>query len=293
VPTAANVTISGFLMKHAGTQAQGWAIGNNDQLNFTIKNSTLSDAHGGMLNFGGGDLFPKATGNILTRAGNTAIASYNDGHATIQGNTISNSGFGGWDWTCQAGGVKMVFSHNLLMDGNTVTNVNGPGLWCDIQCDSVTIVNNHTADSPGPGIFYEISTNASISGNLIERAGGSAYPGLYISSSSSTDVANNTVRDSYRGIQAYDQDRTDKPGSMNNVFLHDNNVYMNHDGLAMFIGDYGNNSSTTANNRGSNNHFKYPNAENGVPRWQYGLRTDSTLTGFRTTALGQGATYLP
>lgn len=292
VPQADDVTVRGFVMRHAATHGQGWAIGNNDRLRFTLADSELSDTHGSMLSLGGGNTSATYTGNTLTRAGNTAISSYNDGSGTITGNTIFHNGYGGWDWQWQAGGIKTAASHNLTVSRNLIYDNNGPGLWCDIACENVTYADNVIRDHPASGIFFEISTGARITGNRIERTRG--FPAISVSSSGNVEVDNNTVVDSKIGIQAYADNRADaRP--LTNVNIHDNTIVMAEPGISLLADDYGSGEATrsSSNNRGLNNIVRYPSAEvAGQDRFGWGDARYALIADFAKTPLGQGITYL-
>jgi Malectin domain/Right handed beta helix region len=294
LPTADDVTVTGFVMKHAATHGQGWAIGNNDRLRFTLSASQLSDAHGGMISVGGGDTYARIANNLITRAGNLGIGGYRDGHAAIVGNTITGNGFGGWDWEWQAGGLKTAASTNQLVDRNVVFGNNGAGLWCDIGCRDVTYSNNRVYDHAASGILFEISTGAHIFGNAVWRSGLLGFPAISASSSGDADIHDNTVYDSPRGIQAYLDQRPDaRP--VTNVFIHENTIIMTLDrGYSMMIGDFGSGvtSAPTSNNTGRNNNVWFTTAENGGARFGWANRSYSSLVDFWQTPLGQGARYL-
>ena len=188
LPQANDVTVTGFSMRHAGTHGQGWAIGNNDQMRFTLRGNVLTDAHGGMVSFGGGDMYTTIADNVIARAGNTGIGGYNNGHGLISGNQIYGNGYGGWRWEWQAGGIKTAASRNLMVTRNTVHDNNGPGIWCDLGCQDVTYADNVVSDLSASGIFFEVSTGARITGNRVQRSGKGDLPGISISSSGNVEV---------------------------------------------------------------------------------------------------------
>lgn len=291
-----NVTISGMTLKHAGTHGHGWAIGNNDRRNFILQNSFIADAHGSGINVGGGDLSSTLRNNTITRIGCTAVTSYQNGHSVISGNHIYGNGFGGYDWGWQSGGIKMVAASDMLIDNNDVHDNGGPGIWCDIGCSNVTISNNRSYKNVGPQIFYEISVGAKIFGNKVWNGDNSLpWPAIYDSSSADVEIYNNVVAFADRAIQAYEQDRPDKPaqGMLNN-YIHDNTVIMNNDGkLGLMWADYGNGrvTASSSNNRALNNKFWYPNPENQY-RFQWGNTQYNLIANFAQTPGGTGSTYI-
>jgi parallel beta-helix repeat protein len=293
VTNADNVTLTNLRFHHAATAANEHAVGNDNHANFVLTNSTLTDAHGTILSLGGGDMYSKALNNTFMRGGDLAIGGYLSGHALIQGNILTQNGFGGWDWNWQAGGVKMVAASNLTLDTNLAWANNGPGLWCDIGCQGVTISNNKSHDNTAPSIQFEISTGGHIFNNSVWNTP-TGSPGIYISNSGSVEVNNNDVYNSAPGIYVYDDNRSDSPPVTNN-YVHDNFIAMTVDGqFALGFGDYGTGivASPSSNNTGLNNAFWYPDPESGQQRFRYGPSTFSTIVGFSTTAGGAGSTYL-
>ena len=105
--------------------------------------------------------------------------------ATISGNNTANYDQG-WD----AGGLKVTNTANLTVEGNTVKNNNGNGIWADISSSNWTIEDNGVAGNNGNGIMYEISHNATISNNLVVNNQGSA---IYISNSDGVTATGNGV----------------------------------------------------------------------------------------------------
>jgi parallel beta-helix repeat protein len=290
---ADNVTITNFTLRHAASSSQSHAIGNDNHSNFTISNSRLSDAHGTMLSFGGGDTHASAVNNTMTAAGDLAIGAASSGHARIQGNTIANSGYGGWNWQWQAGGIKMVGSSDFTVDSNTVSNNNGPGIWCDIGCHGAVYSNNKVSGNSGPGILFEISDGARVVGNSV-WSNGSQLAGISISNSGDTEIANNTVAWNSIGISVLSAQRSDSQQSTTGNNIHDNSIIMrNSDGHALDWLQYGSGKmfSPDGGNRGGNNHFWYPNGEDGSVRfvWQSGF---GKLSDFAGTPVGKGSDYL-
>jgi parallel beta-helix repeat protein len=187
----------------------------------------------------------------------------------------------------------MVTATNLTMDANTAWGNNGPALWCDINCQGVTISNNKLHDNTAPGIQFEISTGARIFGNSVWNTP-VGRSGIYISNSGGAEVYSNRVYNSAPGVYVYDDYRSDSPAVTNNS-VHDNFVIMTADGqLALGFGDYGTGTvaSPSSNNTGLNNAFWYPVPESGQQRFRYGSSLFSSIGAFSATAGGAGSTYL-
>jgi parallel beta-helix repeat protein len=236
-------------------------------------------------------MYSRIVKNQFIRAGDVAIGAYLSGHALIQGNTLIQNGWGGWDWQWQAGGIKTVGATNLTLDSNTVFGTYGPALWCDIGCQGVVFSNNRIHDNNAPGILFEISNDAKIFGNYVWNTSG--HPGIFISSSGNTEINDNLVYNSTWGIFLYLDNRPDQKPLVNN-FVHDNNIVMAEDEIGLGFGDYGTNQSSdpASNNRGSNNAFWYPRAENGQIRYRYGGTFMASLNAFAATAGGTASRYL-
>ncbi|MBV9173877.1 MAG: right-handed parallel beta-helix repeat-containing protein [Chloroflexi bacterium] len=291
---ADNVTITNFKFRHAATTAQDHAIGNDGHAGFVLSNSNLADVHGTMLGLGGGDVHSSVLNNVLSGAGDLAIGSFNSGHALVQGNTIMNSGYGGWNSDWQTGAIKTVKATSLTVDSNTIHGNHGPGIWCDICCNGATYSNNKVYDNTGAGILFEISSGAYIAGNSV-WASGAKLPGIYISNSDHAEVAHNTLAWNSIGISVLSAKRSDAlaQGTVaNNV--HDNTVVMGDmAGHALEWLQFGSGKvfASDSANQGADNHFWYPGDEDGHVRfvWQQGFQN---LADFRNTPGGRAGDYL-
>ena len=299
VGSADSITWTGWTMRHAATLANGHALGNDDHSRWTLENSALADVHGTMVGVGGQGSFETVANSTLTGAGDLAIAGPMANYAVIQGNTITNSGRGGYDWGWQAGGVKLVAGTGQVVTANTVYGNGGPGLWWDIGSSKATVSGNRVHDNVGPQIHFEISDGASIHDNVVwNTLGNTTNVGIYISSSGNVEVYNNTVYDpnAATGIQAIDDNRGDKPATSGmNINIHDNNIVQQIDGTpGLKWWDYGSGtiSRSASNNHGTNNHFWYAVPESGAPRFEWGPSSFGSLLSFVQTPGGVGSSYL-
>lgn len=114
----------------------------------------------------------------------------------IDSTVFNENNYGLHDTECGAScGVAGVKLNNMV--GYTVKNSifentkgrNAPGLWCDIDCSSGVMVNNIMRNNTGPGIFYEISSNGIIAGNLVYH---NDFANIKVLAST-TKIYNNTV----------------------------------------------------------------------------------------------------
>ncbi|MDQ6672250.1 MAG: right-handed parallel beta-helix repeat-containing protein [Chloroflexota bacterium] len=296
ITQADNVTITNFTFRHAATAGQEHAIGNDGHANWVISNSSLIDAHGSAIGLGGGDVYSSVLNNTITRAGDQGITGYLDGHASIRGNTFSQNGWGGWDLNWGAGAIKTATSNDQTVDGNTIHDNGGPGIWCDIGCRGLTYSNNTVHDNNGPQILFEISTDARIFANAVWSGRDPTWPAIFISSSGRVEVLNNTVASDAVGISVVSAQRPDRPTSgTGGNYVHNNTIVMGRsDGHALEWLEYGVAGlfGPDRDNRGVNNAYWYPNDENGQVRYIWGRSGFSKLADFATTPGDVGGRYL-
>jgi parallel beta-helix repeat protein len=296
---ADNVTIQNFTFWHAANAAQTGAIGNEGHDNWTLQDSKLYYAHGGIVSLGGASSTNTQTRvlrNMIGGSGYEGINGYMNTNTLIQGNTIYNNnlnGFDSADWA--GGGVKIVAFTNVTLDNNLVYNNAGPGLWCDISCNNVVISNNRVRDNNGTGIFFEISSGARVFGNTVWNVPADSAA-IFVASSANAEVSNNVIVNAEQGIRIFEQNRTDKPASgVVNVYVHDNQVIaLNPQAESLSWGDYGNGRVTAAssNNHGVNNSFWYPDMEGESGRFRWGGQRHSDVASFAETDGGTGSTYM-
>ena len=138
-----NVTIQGFSFWHASNAAETGAIGNQDRNGWTLQDSKLYYAHGGIVSIGGAKNPNSRRASCATRSagsGYEGIDGFLNNNTLIQANRIFNNNLSGFDSVNWAGaGIKVVAFSNLVLDQNDVYNNNGPGLWCDIGCQGVVL----------------------------------------------------------------------------------------------------------------------------------------------------------
>ena len=211
-----NVTIQGFKFWHAANAAETGSIGNQSRNGWTLQDSKLYYAHGGIVSLGGAsnpNTQTRVLRNEISGSGYEAINGYLNTNTVIQGNTIYSNNLSGFDSINWAGaGVKVVAFSNLLIDDNTVYNNAGPGVWCDIGCQNVTISNNHIHDNQGAwDILFEISDGGRI---FAMRCGTPprARPPSTCRSSTNVEVHDNVLAWNKLGIAVNSQDRSESPG---------------------------------------------------------------------------------
>jgi Right handed beta helix region len=291
---ADGVTIEGFTMRHAASPAQHGAVGNQDRSGFILQDNILTDTHGAVVSVGGGR-DTKILRNDITRGGQEGINGYKNTSTLIQANRVYANNTEGFKPEWEAGGIKLVAFVDAVLDGNEVFGNHGPGLWCDIDCRSITYSNNRVHGNSGPGIFFEISVGADIFQNTIWGTSTSTWPGILVSSSAQAAVHDNVIAWHPVGIQVLSVDRADRPrsGAVANT-VDRNTILLGQPGaLAIDWANYGSGRlfDAGAGNTGEANQYWFPGDEDNHPRfsWQ-GKRT--RLADFNTTPGGRDGRYL-
>jgi hypothetical protein len=218
---AASTGNTGVLDPSSG--GTGWVLDHND----------ISRNHG----YGTG---PGASGGMTITA-NRVHNNGQDGTGAdagsnlIQGNEVYGNSYAGWSANYDAGN-KFGHAVNLQVIGNYYHDERGPGIWCDINCNNITIANNYVSNS-ATGIMFEISCGASIHDNTVvngnndnSHADGAS---VFISNSRDAEVYANHIYDGQRGIWAWNVNRTEATTTacpehlVRNLNVHDNDVGLN------------------------------------------------------------------
>ena len=133
-------------MNISGNVASGIFVGDN----FTVRNSEISD-------------------NGVTGIGGDEFSG-----AVIQTNNIhGNGGSAAGGVNANGAGIKFTQANgtqNRVYITDNVVNSHNIGIWCDVNCNGITINNNKVNISTSSAIFYEISKNAVIANNTISNS---------------------------------------------------------------------------------------------------------------------------
>src|SRR4029077_13310617 len=105
----------------------------------------------------------------------------------------------------ESGGLKAVESTGVVVTRVQSDHNYGPGIWFDGRANDATVQDSRIHDNSRPGIHFEISTGATITGNRVWGNGwGFASwawgAGILISSSGGAVVSNNLVAWNADGI---------------------------------------------------------------------------------------------
>jgi len=292
------VTIQGFTMKHAASDAQVGALSAGGWSNWTIQNNILSDAHGAVVALSTGNNM-RLLQNDIFRAGQLGVQGGNGSGNLIQGNKIHDNNTDGFLPGWEAGGLKAALLRHSIWDDNEAYDNVGNGLWCDIDCRDITISNNRAyRNTQGAGIAFEISNGAKIFGNSAWSNGSGLGwgwgAGIVVSASANTEVYNNVVAWNQSGISMISQSRPDMPaiGPVNN-YVHDNAILMGAaapESLSLsWLEDWnGPLFAASSNNRGASNTYWYPEPENNSTRFAW-KGPISHLSDSLATPLGSGS----
>jgi hypothetical protein len=104
------------------------------------------------------------------------------------------------------------------------------GVWCDEECNALTVQDSKITDNGKSGIHYEISTGpTAITGNTIQRNGwNDTVPnkraGLLVVDSTNADVYGNTFGDNFQNIGVQVADYKNREPAVSNVSTHDNTM---------------------------------------------------------------------
>lgn len=145
----------------------------------------------------------------------------------IERNEVAYNNYAGYSWWWEAGGAKFCFTTDMVVRGNDVHHNRGPGLWTDIDNLRTTYDGNRATANLVAGIEHEISYDAVIRNNVLERNGAGGWDGqLYIYASPNVRVYGNTMRGTNGITLAQSARGTGKygPHELRNISVRDNTV---------------------------------------------------------------------
>lgn len=239
---ATGVMVDGFIIeKYASATGQFGAVGNQIGTNgWIIQNNEIRQNHSNAINVGSNTV---AQFNYAHDNGDKGIGCLGDS-MLIQGNTLNNNNYAGFDPMWESGGMKCSVATNVKVLGNVASGNIGPGIWFDQQSQNMTVNNNYTANNvQGAGIQFEISKTGTCSGNTsygnyVTPIGSFGFGAqIQIQNSQNIEcfqnyVANDATQGGYL-ITVLQQDRTTNNcawgttcPAMNN-YVHDNRMILN------------------------------------------------------------------
>jgi parallel beta helix pectate lyase-like protein len=228
-----NVTIEYLTIQNFHPSQGGGAVNGNGNNGWTEKYNLMKGNSPGAAMMLGGD--NTVSDNCLTANGEYGFNGYSyvdqtygktfTGGATnitMTGNDIAGNNTQKTDSGIEGGG-KFWQNGNVVVTGNYVhDNIDSPGLWADTDNAGFLISGNYIAHNDGPGLMYEISYNASVTGNaFVGNAikggeGNAGFPtgAIYISESGGDasvpsnyagqlNIASNVFQDNWSGVVIY------------------------------------------------------------------------------------------
>jgi nitrous oxidase accessory protein NosD len=299
---SSDVTLEGFAMRHAASPAQFGALQVEQGVSrFVLRDCDAGYASGAVVSIAdandsviegcdihhGGQLGVHISGDEVNGRGNI-----------VRDTIIRDNNTAGFDAEWEAGGLKATRQRDLVLTGNTVRDNRGPGLWCDIDCFSIEIVDNLVRDNTHAGIFFEISEGALIAENRV-WSNGWAKPdwgwgaGILVSSAGGAEVRDNVVAWNAAGISVVSQDREDAPASITGIRVEDNLIVGENGRILLgWMQDWpGQLFDESAGNIGQGNRYWVPGATQSSARFEWAGDVRG-LDGFTATPGEEGAEYL-
>ncbi len=140
----------------------------------------------------------------------------------------------------EAGGDKIVYTRDMIIERSRFIHNRGIGLWFDIGNENNVVRNCLIADNEDAGLFYEISYGLKAHDNVVmnngfpdSAFGWGANGGISISSSPDCEVMRNLLLGNKEGFQFREAPRTtglidQKEGAKGvAVWNHDNKIHNN------------------------------------------------------------------
>jgi parallel beta-helix repeat protein len=188
---------------------------NEDQLGMVIINASNVTLENNIFTRSAGTALmlakPRATvtNNTIVENGYRGINANRADNSLIRGNKVDNNNIehfaiSSCSSVCTVAGFKAAHVKNLTVSNNSFSNNDGTGFWCDLGCTNTTISGNTVASNTNNGLFYEVSSHATISNNTITDNG----KGLKIAGSDNVSIENNTFVANRTQIGMYDDPRT-------------------------------------------------------------------------------------
>ncbi len=238
-----NVTIRNLIIEKYANPLQGATIRADSGTGWLIEGNQVRYNHGIGIFTG---TRTTARRNHVHHNGQLGIGGIGSG-ALIENNQVAytnNPQTIAYGWA--AGGTKWYNTRDLVLRRNFVHHNKGPGLWTDIDNIHTLIEHNRVEDNTRNGIFHEISYDAVIRNNTVERNGFDRRwlygAGILIAASSNVEVYGNTVSGNRNGIVGIQQERGTGaygPYVLENLYVHGNTIIMpsGRSGVGRDVGD--------------------------------------------------------
>lgn len=154
--------------------------------------------------------------NTIVDNGQIGLQGDGTNNAVIERNILSLNNAERFLTSSAAGGLKFTTAVNTMVRGNVAEANHGHAIWFDVHSRNVTMVRNVSRYNVKSGLYFEISENALIAGNVSTNNG----TGIQVGESSNVEVWNNTMISNTISFKAYKGSRVERP----NGFKIRNNV---------------------------------------------------------------------
>ncbi|MFI5605906.1 right-handed parallel beta-helix repeat-containing protein [Amycolatopsis sp. NPDC051903] len=228
---AKDVTIRGLTIRHfAAPQDQG-VVNHDSGTHWVVEDTTIRDNRGAALMAGDRQ---EVRRSCLADNGRYGLNAYRAGDGitglVLADNEITGNNTDDWETKSPgcgcSGGVKFWAVNGADVTGNWVHGNHGPGLWADTNDNDFLVRDNVIEDNDAEGLFYEISHNLTVRGNVFRRNGivagkkraaaGDDFPvaTIYVSESGGEprlsartpliDIGGNTFEDNWGGVALWE-----------------------------------------------------------------------------------------
>jgi len=245
VSGATGVTVRNLVVELFANQTSAGAIwGDYD---WVIENNEVRLNHGIGIYVGA-----TVRNNYVHDNGQCGIATLSARSMLVENNEISYNNYAGYDTHYDGGGTKFMKSLNLTVRGNYVHNNYGTGIWFDWDNKGILVENNTVTKNDGPGIFHEAGYDAVFRNNIVRRNGFNFHSGwidgsgILLLASNNTEIYGNRVEKNKDGIGLTQTNRgrgAYGPHKTHDVYVHDNIVSTVAGGVAAGFVQSGSDSS--------------------------------------------------
>lgn len=228
---AEDVTIRGLSVEMFASPAQHGAI-DATAPGWTIVDDRAALNHGAGITTDGDAVIEDAK---TVENGQEGIGGTGE-DTTVTGCLIADNNWAGFDPGWEAGGGKWSLATGLTVRDNTVRDNRGPGLWSDIDSVGVVYEGNTVTGNERSGIFYEISSHATIVHNVVRDNGFGMNTwlwgaGILLAASHNVVVRENTLSKNADGIGLVQQERGDSERDGSPRVLHEISIEDNVESL--------------------------------------------------------------
>jgi hypothetical protein len=227
---AVAVTVKFLTVQNFISPRDQGVVNHDSGVSWIIEDNTFQNNKGASVMVGPRDVVAYNCLRNNGQYGFNAFAAGGDANVTVDHNEITGNNTDNWEAQVPGcgctGGGKFWDVAGAVVTNNWVHNNHGPGLWADTDNAGFDIEGNFIADNDGEGIIYEISYNARIANNTLERnaivqghadhAGDNfPIPAIYISESggdarvpgagySTLAITGNYLKDNWGGVTLWE-----------------------------------------------------------------------------------------